>query len=54
MGKKASGADFQEFCEIVEVEWDLEWQRWPEFAKIDLETNKQLWFRENCVKLIEN
>ena len=51
--KKATNADFQTFCEIVESSWNAEWGRLPEFAKKDPDIKKQLWLREHYVQLVE-
>ena len=51
--KKATNADFQTFCEIVESSWNAEWGRLPEFAKKDPDIKKHLWFREHYVQLVE-
>ena len=51
--KKATDADFQTFCEIVESSWKAEWARLPEFAKENPDIQKQLWFQEHYVQLVE-
>ena len=51
--KKATEADFQTFCAVVESSWNAGWERLPEFAKKDPDVQKQLWFRQNYVQLVE-